>query len=242
MTEVLFDLGAGPEVAGVCAPADAPPEAGRLPVVASHERVDLERIVALRPSACFTAEGMQPPEALLALKRLGVAVHVYPMGSLEDLWACYRDVGRKVGLAERAAGRADELKARIGLVAARAPKPARPAAVLVGLDPLVAVGGGSYLDGLLSACGLRNVLSARAEPYPQVSLESLAAAGPEVLVYPEGELAAPALAKTAAALRALRGAEVLSIGVPADLLARPGPRTAQAAEEIARQLGAGVTP
>jgi len=61
MTEILFDVGAGREVAGVCAPSDYPPEARALPAVASFEKVDLERLLALRPSACFTVEGMQSP-------------------------------------------------------------------------------------------------------------------------------------------------------------------------------------
>lgn len=242
VTEILFDIGAGPEVVGVCAPADAPPGAEGLTVVASHERVDLERIVALQPGACFTVEGMQSPEALLSLRRLGVTVHAYPMRSLDDLWACYGDVGAKVGRARDASRRAGELRARIERVRAQAQKPPVPAAVVVGLEPLVAVGGGSFLDGVLSACGLSNVLSGRGEPYPQVSLETLAAAGPQVLLFPEGEVPGRVMEETASALEKLRGARVLLIGVPADLLVRPGPRTPDAVERIARKLREGPPP
>ena len=46
VTEILFAIGAGEEVDGVCSPADYPPAAGRLPRVASWQKVDVEAIVA----------------------------------------------------------------------------------------------------------------------------------------------------------------------------------------------------
>ncbi len=171
MTEILFALGAGGEVAGVCEPGDRPPEAASLPRVASWERLDVEAVVALSPSACFTVSGMQTPSALASLERFGIPVHVYPMENLEDVFAAVESVGVRTGRAGEGRRLAEAYRARVR--AARRdlpPGPPERALAVVGLNPLVAAGGPSFLTGVLHAAGFENVLAGRGESYPAVSL------------------------------------------------------------------------
>ena len=187
VTEVLFDIGVGPEVVGVCAPADYPPEARSCKAVASWEKVDIEAILALRPTACFTIEGMQGPEVLLSLRRLGLEVHVYPMRDLEDLWACFRGVGALAGRASEAEARVKALKDRIAIAVEPLRGPVLRGVVVVGLAPLVAAGKASFLDGILSLCRIENALASKGEAYPSLSLEQLASARSRIVILPEGE-------------------------------------------------------
>ena len=241
VTEILFDIGAGPEVVGVCSPADFPPEAKGIKTISSWEKTDVEGIVALKPTACFTVEGMQSAEALLSLKRLGVQVRVYPMRDLEDLWACITGIGRTVGREKAAEARVDSLKRRIALATRDVPKARQTGAVIVGLSPLVVAGRSSFLDAVLSACGVRNALGLRGESYPTLSLEQLAAARPTLLVLPEGEIPKPDGEQFLRSLQAVQGEKVQALWVPADLLVRPGPRTAEAVEIIARAVHGGAS-
>lgn len=240
-TEVLFAVGAGPEVAGVCAPADWPPEASGLPAVASWERVDVEAVAALRPRACFTVEGMTAPEALETLRRLGIAVHVFPARSLEDIPAMLEAVGRLTGREGEGTEAARRFREEAARLTTGLPAEKVPAAVVVGLDPLVAAGGGTFLDGLLGAAGFRNVFSPSGEAYPVVSLEDLVRRGPSLLVLPEGEVPAERAEDLRKALSGLLGREVRAVGIPADLLVRPGPRSLSALARLvrARREGAG---
>jgi iron complex transport system substrate-binding protein len=233
MTEVLFAVGAGPEVVGVCAPASFPPEAGRLPVVASWEQLDVERIVALQPGACFTVEGMQAPQGLASLSRLGVEVVQYPVRTLDDLWTCIEDAGRRTGHAEQAKALAGALRGRVAKAAAGRSGPAERALVVVGLDPLVAAGPKTFIADLLRAAGYANAISGGGDAYPVLSLESVAAADPGVLVFPEGELPPSACDALRERLNGLLHHGVRGVAVPADLLVRPGPRTAEAVEILA---------
>jgi iron complex transport system substrate-binding protein len=242
ITEVLFDLGAGPEVVGVCAPADYPPEAKDRKTVASWEKVDIEAILILRPSACFTVEGMQGPEALLALRRLGVEVKIYPMRDLDDLWSCLRGVGGSIGRAKEAEARIRTLKERIALAVRDIRGPAQRGAVVVGLAPLVAAGRASFLNKVLSLCRIENVLTAWGEAYPSLSLEQLASAQPRLVVLPEGEIPKPEAERFLRSLEDVQGERVRGIWVPADLLVRPGPRTAEAVEIIAKARREGGSP
>ncbi len=232
VTEILYAVGAGPEVAGTCAPADYPPAAARLPKVASWEKVDVEAIVALQPEACFTIRGMQGPESLSAIRRLGVPVYVYPMRNLQDLWACMIDVGRKTGHAAKAEAVVAAMRRRVREARRSLPHGTSRAVVVVGLDPLVVAGRGGFLNDLLKTCGFSNALDELGEAYPVVSLESLVAARPDVIVFPGGELPDAAVKAFLERVDGLLGKPVRSVRVPADLLVRPGPRTVDAVERL----------
>ena len=233
MTEILFAVGAGPEVAGVCEPVSYPPQAKTLPVVASWDRLDVERVVALAPQACFTVEGMQAPYALSALRRLGLEVDVYPMRSLHDLWACMDAVAARTGHAAEGARVTAGLQERVAKAGKGLAGPPRRALVVVGLDPLVVAGPGSFLSDVLKASGYVNALSGAGEAYPLLSLEAAAEAEPQTVVFPKGELPPAACERLTTMLGHMEGRAVASVFVPADLLVRPGPRTAQAVEILA---------
>lgn len=241
-TEVLFAVGAGPEVAGVCAPADWPPEAAGRKVVASWERVDVEAVVAVRPRACFTVEGMNPPEAVATLRRLGIPVHVFPARSLGDVPAMLEAAGRLTGRREKGAEAARRFREEVSLLTSGLSKERIPAAVVVGLDPLVVAGGQSFLNDLLEAAGFENVFVGLTEAYPLVSLEELVRRRPAVLVLPEGEVPEGRAASLRAELEGLQGGPVRAVAVPADLLVRPGPRSLRALEILVRARRGGGTP
>ena len=233
MTEILFSVGAGPEVVGVCSPSTFPPEAATLPQVASWDRLDVERVLALAPSACFTVEGMQPPQSLESLNRMRVEVVAYPMRSLDHLWNCMEDVGRRTGHAGRAREVVSALKARVALAGRGLTGSPRRALVVVGLDPLVAAGPGSFLSQVLRAAGYENALTGAGDAYPVLSMEAAVAADPEAVVFPEGEIPPKDCARFVEDLRRLTARPLQSIAIPADLLVRPGPRTADAVERLA---------
>lgn len=234
MTEILFAVGAGREVAGVCEPADRPPEAASLPRVASWERLDVEAVVALAPAACFTVAGMQTPSALASLERLGVRVHVYPMESLEDVFSAVESVGERTGRADAGRRLAEDLRERVRQAGRRLP-PGRPerALAVVGLNPLVVAGGPSFVTGVLRAAGFENALGGRGEGYPAVSLEDVAAARPDAVVFPEGEMSPEAVRTFLERLEGASGRPARAVMVPAGLLVRPGPGSVEAVERLA---------
>lgn len=240
-TEVLFAVGAGPEVAAVCAPADWPPQAARLPIAASWERVDVEAVVALRPRGCFTVEGMNPPEALKTLRRLGIPVHVFSARNLLDIASMLEVVGRLTGHEEEGLRAGRRFREAASRLTASLPSGTVAAVVVVGLDPLVATGGRTFLDDLLGAAGYRNVLHGAGEAYPILSLEDLVRLRPTFLILPEGEVPESRAQALRTELSALLGREVRTVMVPADHLVRPGPRSLSALASLvrARREGAG---
>jgi len=83
-------------------------------------------------------------------------------------------------------------------------------------------------------CGFRNALDEVGEAYPVLSLESVVASRPDVVVFPEGEIPSPAVEGFMKRVNGLLSRPAVRVMVPADLLVRPGPRTVDGIERLCR--------
>ncbi|MEJ2421800.1 MAG: helical backbone metal receptor [Acidobacteriota bacterium] len=236
MTEVLYAVGAGKELAGVCAPADYPPAAASIPVVASWEKVDIEAIVSSGASACFTVNGMQSPETLNTLRRLGLRVHSFPMENLSDLYSGILKVGALTGHPGQSRRVVERMRREILHMQNAHQGKSIPAVVVVGLDPLVAAGRGSFLNDALSVVGLENKLAGKGAAYPAVSLEDLAVAGPKVVILSDDGIPKSRQRAFIERLNGLLKKPAVLISVPGDWLARPGPRIVMALQGLSSAL------
>lgn len=232
ITEIMFAVGAGDLIAGVSAPADYPPEASGKTVVASYDGILFEKISALRPEGCLTVSGMQSRDSLDVIRRLGIGVAEYPVGTIDELYACIIDVGKKCGREKESAALVSRLKNEIRNVCKRLPSSTEKALFLVGLDPAVAVGKGSYLNDLCRAAGFRNVLEEVPPSYSVVSFDTIASRAPDWIIVPEGEIKKETVEAFVRKVRMFN--KDVKIGeVPADLVMRPGPRVAEGVASLA---------
>lgn len=234
LTEILFEVGAGRELAGVCAPVSYPKEALELPVLAGWNRVDTERVLASGAKACFTNTGVHSPEALAAIERNGIPVHVYSLNTVASVADCLEEVGKATGHAAQGERAADEFRRRLQKVAlALPPAGRRKAVVIVGLDPLVLAGRASFPSDVISSAGFQNALPGFSELYPAVSLESLAVGKPRVVVWPEEMMAAEGRTALVTRLNELLDQPVAEVEINGDLLVRPAPRVIEGVEKLA---------
>ena len=105
-------------------------------------------------------------------------------------------------------------------------------------NPPIVIGAGSYLDQLAGLAGARNVFHDIAAPSAQVSIETIAARDPDVVAVLADTARLPAFATRAEwrAVRAVRTERFLLL--PGPLFGRPGPRAAEAVNELRRLLEA----
>lgn len=146
-------------------------------------------------------------------------------------------VGDAIGERERAAELVASLRERIAAAEARGRgHRGRTAVVLVWPDPPVVAGRATFVGDLLDRAGFTNAVPAGAGDWPRVSLETLAAWNPDLVVRPETAENAGAFraAFEGGAFRvvpAVREGRVAAL--PGDLLERPGPRLVEALERLA---------
>jgi len=243
-TELLFAIGAGPQVVGVTSFCTYPPEAQTREQVGgfSTTSLSLEKIISLRPDLVITVGDLHRP-TVAALEQLGQTVLALDSESFDDL---YRDIawlGKITGHEQAAEQLVEDLRSRVAAIVSRirlAPGEA-PVRVFCQVwdEPLLAAGGGSYLTDLIHLAGGENIFADLDEPYPQVSEEVILKRNPEVILTPavknmvnprERLLARPAWKD----LQALRNGRVHMI--EDDLISRCGPRLVDGLEAIARSL------
>jgi iron complex transport system substrate-binding protein len=243
VTEMLFAIGAGPQVAAVSSFDRWPPQVRSLTKVGALLDPDIERILRLRPDL-VVIYGTQI-ELQTTLERAGIRTFPYVMGGLDNLMATIRRLGPVVGRAAEADRVAERLQARFDKIRERAAGKRRPRTLLVfsrepgALRAIDASGGVGFLADIVSLAGGDNVFGAERRESIRVGTESILAAAPEVIIdlhygrrlspdEIDRERSAWAILSAVPAVRNGRVAELVG-----DEFVVPGPRLADAAEAIA---------
>lgn len=183
LAEVAFAAGAGAKLVGVSAFSRHPAEAQRLPVVASSGRVDIERLIALKPDLVLAWQSGNAPLQIARLGQIGIPVFVTEVRVLADIPRIVRDVGRLGGSAELADARAREFETEAeGLRERYAGRRGVSVFLEIWHRPMLTVNGAHLISDALRLCGGRNVFAAARTLTPLVSREQVLDARPEVIV------------------------------------------------------------
>lgn len=238
-TEILFAIGLGDRVVGVTNYDNYPPEVSKIAKVGDFWTPDYEKIVSLAPDLVL-AVGTPDSQLVKGLEAYGLKVFILQAATIDQVASDIELVGKVSGAEKQARKVAEETRARIQAVKAKVPEvgdAARPRVFWALDDKLWTVGPGSFVDDLITSAGGRNVAASLGLPYGQFSLESLLEADPDVIIIPVLDPSVPeALSRLAGwdSLKAVKDGRVYQIDP--DIVSRPGPRIAQALEEVARLL------
>ena len=173
-----------------------------------------------------------------ALEAVGIPVLVYEMQSFEQLFAVTRALGRLTGRETRAEALVADWQRRLAVLEQRyAGQPPVRVFYEVRYPNLLAAGRASIVDEIIRHAGGRNVLDAP-QKLVRCNEEMLVALDPEAYILQQGPMnpapQAPAARPHYRGLSAVRSGRVLL--VDEHLFARPGPRSVEAAERLARWL------
>ena len=238
ITETLFALGAGAEVAGVSQYCDYPPEVTKLPKVGTFLTPNIEAIAGRRPTIVIGLQTSSDLREIRALKAMGYRTLMVDDNSITGIEASIRTVGDAIGRAREAHALLDRTHLKIAAIEERLRGVSqRPVLMVVGHQPMVAVGTGTYLDELLTMARATNIAAGAAQAWPRLSIEYIIATRPEVIL--DGQMGSDpgspssfwAKYPTIPAVRAHR-----VVGYPEDPTLHPGPRIVQTLEILARLI------
>lgn len=247
-TEILFALGAGDRVVGRDEFSDYPEEAKAIASVGgSMGEYSLEAIVALKPDLVLASE-LNAPELVKSLEDLGLTVYYLPNPkTLEELYVNLETVATLTG--REATKLTDSLKARVAAVDEKiAPLSDHPVVFyeIDATDPSkpYTAGVGTFIDLLIGRAGGQNFtsLAGITDPYPQVSLEQLVIAPPDIIILGDSMWGTtPESVATRPGWESLLAVTEGRI-FPFDdnLVSRPGPRLVDGLEALAKLLHPGV--
>ena len=184
LTAILLDLGASASLVGIDeASAAQQPELAHLPRVGGLFSPSLEAVVAVEPDLVVLVPSVEQRDFRGRLEEIGVRVESFENIRLEQVLENISRLGGLVARETEAARRIGAIRAaRLEAARLTAGGPHPKTLVVLQRDPVFVVGRGGFIDELLEAAGGRNLGARFAEPYPQVAVEWLVSAGPEVLI------------------------------------------------------------
>ncbi len=244
ITEIIFALGREDRLKGVSRFSDFPPEATRLPSVGSYIRLDLEKIVALRPDLCFATKDGNPKDVVTRLSALGIPVYVVDPNNLEAVLKTIHRIGDVLNAGPKADAIIQQMHSRISHVKSVVAKASRRPGVFfqIGISPIVSLGESTLINELIEIAGGIN-LAKGPTPYPRFSREQVLALAPDVLII-------TSMARGGrfeqvkrewsrwSSIPAVRNHRILM--VDSNIFDRPSPRLVDALEILARLIHPGL--
>lgn len=245
VTEMLFAIGAGPQVVAVSSFDEYPPEVKGLERVGALLDPNLERILALKPDLVIVYGSQE--DLIKQLTRAGIPIYNYRHAGLADVTATINHVGDRVGRSGEAATLVQRINAQMADIRRRVAGRRRPRTLLVfgreqgALRGIYASGGRGFMHDMLEAAGGENVFADIGRESVQATTEVILARQPDmILEVRAGPLDQSLVAKETAvwdALPSVPAVRTHHIQIVVDpRIVIPGPRVAEGTELLARAL------
>lgn len=247
LTEFVYAVGAGGTLIGTMDTSNYPEEAKRVPRIGDYQRLDVERILSLKPDLVLVWHHGNQGRELGQLEAAGIKLFFVEPRRVEDLSNTLIRIGALLGHVEQGEARAAELRRGFAELRERYAK-ASPVTVFfqVWAQPLMTLNDQHLTSDLMTLCGGKNVFGAMAALAPQISVESVVAVDPEVFFTArEFDNTPPPLRrdpqredfrlwKNFTRLTAVKRAWMFT--VPGDLVTRQGPRAIDGARAFCAAL------
>ena len=232
LTETVCELQACDRLVGTDRYSNWPASVLPLPKLGGLEDTQLERIVSLKPDLVLVAVSSR---VIDRLESLGLRVLALEPKSLSDTRRVIDAVAAALGNPDQGKRLWAQIERRIGAAAARVPPALLGQRVYFEVSSApYAAGESSFVGEVLDRLGLGNVVPAALGPFPKLNPEFVVRAQPDLVMASERNLAEMPKRPGWGAISALQRQRSCGFAETRyEILIRPGPRLAEAAELIA---------
>ena len=225
LTEIVFAIGAEKCLVATDSFSDTPNAARQLPKVGGLNP-SAERIRQARPDVVIATTNGNPPTLAASLEAAHVPLFVLRTDRLDDIPRAMETLGRLLA-ADRSVEAAEAVRSAVERQRRTRTKAPR-VLFAVWADPLYAGGRDTFADDLLRLTGATNAVPVKG--WPQLSLETVTANPPDIVIYPDRSIAPEQLRALVERVPVLRSAKI--VPVDENLFTRPGPRVGETAAAL----------
>jgi iron complex transport system substrate-binding protein len=238
-TELLYAIGAGDRLVGRTTYDRLPADVLAVPDLGPGLRPNVEAVLAARPDLVILYASNDNRDAARRLRAAGVPTASYKVDRVADFARVTAILGSLTGDTAAARVTVDTVAATLARTLAQTATLPHPRTFwILWENPLLAVGGGSWLNEMLNVAGARNVYDSLPGPSPAVSFEDLLRRDPDVIlasVTTRGHMMTDPRWRT---LRAVREGRVLAFDTT--IVNGPSARVGSSAVSLARLLHPGA--
>ena len=236
-TEILYAIGAGDQVAAVDSTSDCPQEANDLPKVDAFSP-SVEAIADLEPDLVIIF--FDPGDLQSSLQGLDIPVlNLASPSSVEGVYDQIELLGEATGQVDEATDLVADMRTAIQGIRSEIGDVADAPTVFHEIDnTYFTAGPGSFIADLYDILGAGNIAEATGQPFPQMSVEAIIEADPEVIILADevaGESPDTVRDRPGwGSVSAVRNSRIHV--VDPDIVSRPGPRLVEALRTLAAYL------
>ena len=244
ITEILFALGLEDRVVGVTDYCDYPDGAKTKPRVASYTTPNMEKLVSLQPDIVL-AEAIHEKTVLPAMEKLGLTIFVTSATSIDTVLKDISLIGQINGKSKAANQLVTKLTNRVKAVSSKtenlAPERRPRVLYVIWHQPIWTMGSETFIDDLFTTAGGINIFSKDFSKARVVSLESVIAKNPQVIIVTGMATSGDLIYTSIKAEGRLKSVDAIVNNriykvSDSNLIERPGPRIVDGLDELAKLI------
>jgi vitamin B12 transport system substrate-binding protein len=183
LSEIVLELGAADLLVGVLDGGERPPALAHLPSVGRYGQLELESLLKLQPDLLLLWPDSISNAQRQQLEKLGIPLLIVEPRKLADLAENFVEIGTRIGRADQGQQLQRQFNSGLATLRQRYQRE-RPLRVFYQVwdAPLYTIGGQQIISDALRICGAENIFADLSLPAPQVSMEAVLQANPEVIL------------------------------------------------------------
>ena len=185
IVEMLYDIGAGEQIIGTTSFSDYPEQAKNIPIIGNYIRLQIEKVIMLRPDIIIAWKSGNPSDDLARLQQLGFNIIYSQPKTFEDIAKEMRKFGELTGHKNQANKSAQQFLDTFENIKKQYQHKTKIVAFYeLWSRPLTTVAKGSWPQQFLNVCGVNNPFKGVSTPYPHVNIEKILQTPIQLIIQP----------------------------------------------------------
>ena len=183
LAEMIYELGSKSSLVGVSSYTDYPESAKSIPRIGDAFILDLERMALLDPDVILAWESGTPKKVVEELDNLGYRLEIIKSKNLNEISTALSQIGQIIGKQKQASIIIKEYSDQLKDLKEEY-KNKQKVTVFFQIDqqPLFTIGGNHFISEMIEVCAGINVFLELEQLAPSVSVESVIARDPQVMM------------------------------------------------------------
>lgn len=170
-------------IVGVSEYTDYPPALKQVVSIGSYVKVNIEKVVALKPDLVLATLDGNSKDQVLQLRELGLPVIVIQTENFHHIQTSMKHVALAIGVPEKGTKMAFKFQNELSRLREKAKQHSSLRVMLqMGENPIIVAGGKSFLQDAMEVIGAKNAYTDLSTAYPRPSVEDVLKRNPDAIV------------------------------------------------------------
>jgi iron complex transport system substrate-binding protein len=236
ITEIIFAIKQEKRLIAATQYSDYPLKAAKLPTIGSYVRLDIEKIVSLKPDLCIGIKEGNPKNSVNRLAEFNIPVYAANPKDLDTVISSIIEIGSLLNAEETALLLSEQMRNRINKIKKAAFKIKKKPVIFFQIDTngFFSAGADTFIHKLITAAGGKNAAD-KTKGYPKFNKEQILKLSPDIIVIASMKKKksfkqAEAKWQQFKSIPAVAANRIFSVN--ADIFNRPSPRIIEGLEQL----------